>query len=71
VDNKYGSSLSDVLMRFMGRLGRGYGKILEGALEIFFCHTGFEVRDRSKIRFWHDLWCGDRAFKEYIFFFDK
>jgi hypothetical protein len=40
VDTKYGSSLSDVLMRFMGRLGRGYGKILEGALEIFFVIQG-------------------------------
>jgi hypothetical protein len=24
------------------------------------------VRDRSNIRFWHDLWCGDRALKEYF-----
>jgi hypothetical protein len=30
----------------------------------FSCHTRFEVRDGSKIRFWHDQWCGDVALKE-------
>jgi hypothetical protein len=23
----------------------------------------FEVGDSSKIKFWHDVWCGDQAFK--------
>jgi hypothetical protein len=23
-------------------------------------HTGFEVRDGSKVSFWHDLWLGTR-----------
>jgi hypothetical protein len=26
-------------------------------------HTRFEVGDDSKIRFWHDVWCGDQALK--------
>ena len=28
-------------------------------LEKFSCHTRFEVGDSSKVRFWHDLWCGE------------
>jgi hypothetical protein len=28
------------------------------------CHTKFEVGDGSKIRFWHDWWCGDVALLE-------
>jgi hypothetical protein len=31
---------------------------------MFSSHIRFEVGDVSKIRFWHDLWCGDKAFKE-------
>jgi hypothetical protein len=33
-------------------------------LWIFSCHTIFEVGDGSKIKFWHDQWCGDVALKE-------
>jgi hypothetical protein len=31
---------------------------------MLFSHTKFEVGDGFKIRFWHDLWCGDKALKE-------
>jgi hypothetical protein len=33
-------------------------------LKNFSIHTRFEVRDDSKIRFLHDLWCRDRTLKE-------
>jgi hypothetical protein len=32
--------------------------------EKFCSHTRFEVGDGSKVRFWHDHWCGDTALKE-------
>jgi hypothetical protein len=35
---------------------RGWGK--------FYSRTKFEVGDGSKVKFWHDLWCGDRALKD-------
>jgi hypothetical protein len=35
---------------------RGWGK--------FCSHTRFEVRNGSKFRLWHGLWCGDMALKE-------
>jgi hypothetical protein len=37
-------------------IGRGWRK--------FSSHTRFEAVDGSKVKFWHDLWCGDKAFKE-------
>jgi len=30
----------------------------------FSSHTSFEVGDGSKVRFLHDLWCGDKTVKE-------
>lgn len=30
----------------------------------FSSHTRFEVGIGSKVRSWHDLWCGDKALKE-------
>jgi len=30
----------------------------------FANHTKFEVGDGSKIRLWHDLWCGNLTLKE-------
>jgi hypothetical protein len=35
---------------------RGLGKLCS--------HTIFEVRNGSKVRFWHDLWCGDMTPKD-------
>jgi hypothetical protein len=37
---------------------RGWGK---------FCsnnHTRFEVKDGSKVRFWHELWCEDMTLND-------
>jgi hypothetical protein len=43
-----------VQMWSMGcRMVGGFGKISRGA-----GHIRFEVADSSKIRFWHDVWCG-------------
>jgi hypothetical protein len=30
----------------------------------FYNHTKFKVGDGSKVKFWHDLWCGDIALKD-------
>jgi hypothetical protein len=40
----------------MKNIMRGWGK---------FCnHTRFKVGDGSKVRFWHDLLCGDTVLKD-------
>jgi hypothetical protein len=36
--------------------------------EKFCSHTGFEGRDGSDVRFWHDLWYVDTALKEAFLF---
>jgi hypothetical protein len=33
-------------------------------LEKVCSYTRFEVRDDSKVRFWHDLWRGDMTFHD-------
>lgn len=38
------------------KIRRGWGK--------FFARIRFEVGDGSKIRLWHDTWCGDWVIKE-------
>lgn len=43
-------------VRFWKNIRRGWKK--------FSSHTKFEVGDGSKVSFWHDLWCGDKAQKE-------
>jgi hypothetical protein len=30
----------------------------------FSTHTKFDVGDGSKVRLWHDLWCGNMALKD-------
>lgn len=46
----------------MGRMVWGFKKISGEAKEVF-SHTRAEVSDGSKIRLWHDVWCGDQALK--------
>jgi hypothetical protein len=48
----------------VGRMRWVYGRILGGVGGKFCSHTRFEVGDDSKVRFWHDLWCGDMALKD-------
>ena len=31
---------------------------------MFSKFIGFEVGDGTRIRFWHDVWCGDQPLKE-------
>jgi hypothetical protein len=31
---------------------------------MFSSHTKFELRDKSKIKFWHNVWCGEKALKK-------
>jgi hypothetical protein len=61
--NMAARGVGGVLMRFMGRMGWVCEKYQEGLGE-FSSHTRFEVGDGSKIRFWHDKWCGDQVLKD-------
>jgi hypothetical protein len=51
-----------VLMRSMS-YGVGHWKNIRRGWREFSSHTRFDVGDNSKIRFWHDVWCGDQALK--------
>jgi hypothetical protein len=42
----------------------GLWKNIRRGWKKFGSHIRFEVRDGSKVRFWHDLWCGNTALKE-------
>jgi hypothetical protein len=48
--------------------GVGLWKNIKKGWEKFSIHTRFEVGDGSKIRFWHDQWCGDVALKLFQFY---
>lgn len=47
-----------------GHMGWGCRSIFIDVGGIFSRYTHLEVGDRSRIRFWLDLWCGDRLLKE-------
>jgi hypothetical protein len=51
-----------VLMSLLGRIWWGYGRLL-GSYGKFSSHTRLELGDGSKVRFWHDLWCGYMSLK--------
>jgi hypothetical protein len=50
----------------VGAYGVGLWKNIRRGWGKFYSHTRFEVRDGSKVGFWHDLRCGDMALK-YVF----
>jgi hypothetical protein len=52
------------LLSLLKSLGLGYGRSLGGVGGKFLCYIRFEVRDSSKVRFWHDQLCGDVILKE-------
>jgi hypothetical protein len=39
-------------------------KHIRRGLRVFSSLVRYEVGDGTKIRFWHDLWCGDQTLKE-------
>ena len=43
--------------------GVGFWKSILGGLERFKSLVHFEVKDGSRVLFWHDVWCGDRSLK--------
>jgi hypothetical protein len=47
----------------MGRLGWGFGRISKGTMGSFLVMLDLRFDDVSKIRFWNDVWCGDKALK--------
>jgi hypothetical protein len=61
---KYGSAWggwhsSDIF----GSHGVGVWKFICMGWQIFRSHFRFDLDEGSKIRFWDDVWCGDRALK--------
>lgn len=63
IDSKYGGSWGQwCSMEVQGFMVLNGGKTLEDG--VFYRHTRFMVGDGSRIRFWHDIWHGDRALKD-------
>jgi len=46
--------------------GVGLRKNIKRGWRMFSSHTRFELGDSSKIRIWHDVWCGEKAFLGFI-----
>ena len=64
MDSKYGSLWGRwCSLELAGSFGLGLWKNIRKGWEKFSCFTRFEVRDGSKISFWHDQWCEDAALK--------
>jgi hypothetical protein len=59
VDSKYGSLWGGWCSREVaGAFGVGLWKFIRKGWENFSKFLRYEVGDGSRIRFWHDLWCG-------------
>uniref|UniRef100_A0A7C9AA13 Reverse transcriptase domain-containing protein n=1 Tax=Opuntia streptacantha TaxID=393608 RepID=A0A7C9AA13_OPUST len=43
--------------------GVGFWKSISACLERFKSLVHFEVKDGSRVLFWHDIWCGDHSLK--------
>jgi hypothetical protein len=52
-----------VLMMLMGCMGLVFGKVLGGVWWSFLNLLHSRWGDGSKIRFGHDVWCGDQTLK--------
>jgi hypothetical protein len=48
-------------MNLYGRMGWDYGRIFGGVRGKISSHTRFKGGTGSRVRFWDDLWCGDKA----------
>jgi hypothetical protein len=42
----------------------GLWKNIKKGWRMFSSHTRFKLGDGSNIRFYHDVWCGEKALKE-------
>jgi hypothetical protein len=63
VDSKYRSSWGGwCSSELLGHMAWVYGRI--GGVKGNSSRTRFKVRDGSKVRFWHDLWCRDIVLKD-------
>jgi hypothetical protein len=47
-----------------GSHGVGLWKYIRKGWSLFCSHTRFILGHESRIRFWHDLWCGEMTLKE-------
>jgi len=65
VDSKFGSSWGTwCSIELPGPHGLGLWKNIKRGWMMFSSHTKFELGDGCKIRFRHDVCCGEKAFKE-------
>jgi hypothetical protein len=65
VHSKFGSSwVGWCCNEPLGAYEMGLWKNIMRSWGKFSSHTRFEVENGSKVILWHDLWCGDRAFKD-------
>ena len=65
MDSKFGSSWGAwCSFKLLGPYGVGLWKNIRRGWMMFYGHARFELGDGSKIKFWHDVWCGEKAFKE-------
>ena len=64
VDSKYGSQWGGWCSNWVSEPhGVGLWKGIRVGWDSFVRHTSFEVGDGSRIKFWHDSWCGDQPLK--------
>ena len=64
LNSKFYNSWGEWSNEPLGSKRVGLWKNIWRGWRMFSSHTRFEVGGGSEIRFWHDLWCGDKAFKE-------
>ena len=64
VDSKSSNLWGRWCSKPLGLYRVGLWKNIKRAWGIFSSHTKFEVRDGYKVRFWHNLLCGNKALKE-------
>jgi hypothetical protein len=61
---KYGSMwVGWCFNEIFGSYGVGVWKHIRRGCGMFFRFVRFEVGDRDKVRFWHDVWCGNQTLK--------
>jgi hypothetical protein len=65
VDSKFGSLWGGwCSLEPIGAFGVGLWKNIRKGWDAFSGFVRFEVGDRVRTKFWHDLWCGNTILKE-------